>query len=101
MTDRKHTNRRRRLNSRLSMSGVRAGLLIVSRGMVDYKSLRSMATLGAHLQRPEAQKNLASKQRLRRSGRGGTRIPGLTDVNPVDGDHNRNVILLVVESFNN
>ena len=27
--------------------------------------------------------------------------PVTSDVNPVDGDHDRNVILLVVESFNN
>ncbi len=36
-----------------------------------------------------------------KDGRAGTRTQDLTDVNPVDGDHVRNNILLVVESFNN
>ena len=36
-----------------------------------------------------------------KNGRDWTRTNDLTDVNPVDGDHDRNVILLVVESFNN
>ena len=35
------------------------------------------------------------------SGRDWTRTNDLTDVNPVDGDHARNAILLEVESFNN
>jgi hypothetical protein len=36
-----------------------------------------------------------------KNGRGRDRTADLTDVNPVDGDHDRDVILLVVESFNN
>jgi hypothetical protein len=36
-----------------------------------------------------------------KSGRGRTRTAGLTDVNPVNGDHVRNVISLEVELFNN
>jgi hypothetical protein len=35
------------------------------------------------------------------SGRDWTRTNAFTDVNPKDGNHDRNVTLLVVEPFNN
>jgi len=36
-----------------------------------------------------------------KNGRAGTRTQDLTDVNPVNGDHGRDVTSLEVESFNN
>jgi hypothetical protein len=46
-------------------------------------------------------KTLVPRPGRQESGRGETRTRGLTDVNPANGNHVRNVILLVVESFNN
>ncbi|KPK05793.1 MAG: hypothetical protein AMJ56_15435 [Anaerolineae bacterium SG8_19] len=63
--------------------------------------MRSLILLTLGIRKAQVIKKSWYSDQDQKSGRGRTRAHDLTDVNPMNGDHDRNVILLELESFNN